>query len=124
MALTEQNDTWYAGNRRKLSYVVENQDSPGTRLNLTGLTFVWSLSAMRGDGSFEQTPFLEKTSASGITVTSAVNGELDVDVTGADCTGLAGDYYAELEAFDGDGNGLVLATGVMTLRRNVARITP
>lgn len=121
MARIEQNDTFYAGNRRTIRVTVYDDDNPGQRLNLTGLTAKWVLASLRADGvTFEGAALIQKSTVSGITITNAAQGELEIALAAADTTALAGDYYHELELFDGDGNGLVVMTGILTIRRNVA----
>jgi len=120
MAREDQDDVFYAGNRRTLRFSIDDQDNPGSKLNLTGLSFKWALVNKRSDGSYDVTHILQKTSAAGgIVVTNAATGALEVYLLDADTLNLSGDYYYQLEAFDGDGNALMLATGTLTIKRNI-----
>lgn len=120
MAREDQDDAFYAGNRRTLRYSIDDQDNPGQKLNLSGLTFKWALVNKRSDGTYDLTPILQKTSAAGgIAVTNAATGALEVYLLDADSASLAGDYYYQLEATDGDGNKMMLATGTLTIKRNI-----
>lgn len=120
MARTDQNDTFYAGNKRTLQFTVYNDDNEGVPLDLTGLTFKWGCAATRFDRSFVEPKLVQKTLADGITVIDAAAGRVDVVIAGSDTTSLDGLYYHELEAFDVDSNSMVLMTGYLTILRNLA----
>jgi hypothetical protein len=121
MAETGLTDTMWAGNKRVLAYTVEDSDAgDGSAKDLTGLTVKWALSKMSSDGTYSTTAILEKaTGGNGITVTDAAAGELEVDLDAADTSDLAGDYYFELEVYDATPEGVVVATGTLTINRNV-----
>lgn len=117
-------DAFFAGNRRTLRFTVYNDDpgvAAGTKLSLVGLTAKFTLSTLFPDGSYALTALLQKaTGGAGITITDAAGGVLEVTLDPDDTVDLAGDYHFQLEVFDGGGAGLVVATGTVTIRRNVA----
>lgn len=118
MAKTGQNDTFYANNLRELEFSVQNED--GTAFDLTGLSVKWALSKAKTGGDYGTTAILEKaTGGEGIVVTDAAQGELTVTLDPEDTTTLKGAYYHELEVFDGTDRGVVVATGVLTILKNV-----
>lgn len=125
MATTEQNDAFHAGNRRRLRFEIEDADNAPDALDLTGLTAKWACAPLRFDRTFMEPASISKETGAGITVIgSAVDGVLEVELLGADSASLEGEFYHELELFDGDGNGLVVATGTLTIYRNLINPAP
>lgn len=121
MARTDQDDEFYANNPRRLQFTVVDEDNADAPFDLTSFTVRWAMSKMKPDGSFSTTPALTKTSegSGGITVTDAAAGELYVDLEDVDSAALHGDYYHELEVFNADGEGVVVATGKLTINKNI-----
>ncbi|MBI4695572.1 MAG: hypothetical protein HY749_16265 [Gammaproteobacteria bacterium] len=119
MAKTGQDDTFYCNNPRTLRYTIADEEVGGA-LDLTGLAPKWALVRLKSDGTYDATPVLQKVLNSGITIVSVVDGQLNVQIDPVDTRDLApGKYYHELEIFDNTGNGIVAATGTLTLLRNV-----
>lgn len=124
MATTGNDDEMYAGDKRTIALAIVNgplDPSPGTALNLTGKVVRYTLS--EGDESeFSRTSALVKDSATigGITITDAVGGLASVALLGADTVDLAGSYRIEIRVIDGDGEGVVVGTGTMTILKTVA----
>lgn len=123
MAEVNQNDTFYRNNARVIAYAITDKDAVGNPpLDLTSLTFKWALAPFDEiDKVFATTPVLEKksTTPGEITVTDAPQGLVEVSLTPADTASFLGRFYHELEAFDGSGNGTVVATGFITFLQNV-----
>lgn len=118
MVVTSNTDTMYANNKRTLRFTITDEDAGGsTPLDLTGYTAKWAISKEEG----KTTPILEKaTGGNGITVTDAANGELEVALDPEDTVSLKPQaYYMELEVFDGSNDGLVVATGTLTIKANI-----
>jgi len=133
MAKTDQNFTMYVGERKTARIAVVDQDAADVPLNIsTGFDNVkWAMVAIDpATGSFGTAPILEKKSTVAQSETGGneidfvnVDGTLDgadVQIINADTTSLsAGDYYHELEGFDTAGEGVVLATGTITILKNL-----
>jgi len=123
MAVANQTDTIYAGNKRTLKFAVTDQDTAGSpAFNLTNLIAKWTLARVGADGSvLTSAPVVEKKSTTGtqITITNAAGGLLEVYLVEVDTLTLLGDFYFELELFDVAGAHVVVATGTMTILPNV-----
>lgn len=122
MVQTNQNDTFYANNLRVLKFTVTDADSsPVVPLNLTGYTVQWAMSRFLSSGAYSTTPVLTKDNASkgGVVVTDAANGKVTVTIAETDTVSLSGKFYQELEVVDGVGNATVVATGNLTINKNV-----
>jgi len=127
MAVRDQKDEAFANNPHTQAITVVDDDqtgSPKPPLNLTGRVAKWALTDIDpATGLYGTTPLFEKKSTVGgqIVFTDAPAGKLDVNIVPADTAALpAADYYFELEIFDGSGlNGVVVATGTLTLFANV-----
>ena len=119
MATLGQKDTFFAGNPRFYDFTIADDDNPGSALNLTGMTARFALSRFTSSNTYSTTAILEKTTASGIVITSAAAGQLRVSLDPADTAALAGDYYFELEIVDASSNPVVVATGTITILKNV-----
>lgn len=119
MATTGQKDSFYAGNPRSYTFTIADEDNPGSALNLSGMTARFALSKFTSSNVYSVVAVLEKTTSDGITITGAGTGQLRVDLVPADTSALAGDYYFELEIVDASSNPVVVATGTLTILRNV-----
>lgn len=117
MAVTGLTDTMYAGNPRTFTFTVTDEDASGSPAkDLTDLTPKLTLSRISASTGLPlKTPEVEKTG----TVTDAPNGVLTVALVPADTADLEGEYYLELELFDLSDVGVVVATGTLTIQRNV-----
>lgn len=108
---TKSDFEFFSGDTQKLKYTIDDADAAPARKDLTGATITWGLAKLQG-----KAPFLTKTIGSGITVTDAANGELDVDLDPADTADVrGGDYYHELEIIDSLGNKATSAYGTITI---------
>lgn len=125
MAKTNQNDTFYAKNTRVLEFTItddENEDAPSAPLDLTGCTVQWALSRINSSGSYSSTPVLRKDSAllGGVVIDSDPStGVVRVNIDPDDTEDLVGKFYQELEVVDSTNNPVVVATGTLTIKRNV-----
>lgn len=132
MVKTDQNTTMYAGERKTLRFPVVDQDNNDAALNLsTGFTSVrWALSTINpSTDQFSTTPILEKKSSVAQAETggneidfsngAGTNDNADVELIGEDTLSISGDHYMELEGVDVNGEIVVLATGTLTINRNV-----
>lgn len=121
MAVKDQVDEMFAGNKRVQRFTITDDDTAGSPpKDLTGLDIKYALSRFDDEGNFLVGPVLTKDVAGGgIIVTDAVNGVLEVTFLKVDTQALAGDFYFELEAFDGTLESTVLATGTLTIIKNV-----
>jgi len=90
-------ETIYQGDDETIRITVEDTD--GNAYDLTDVDLVWALSRSRFNNSV-----LSKTEGSGLTVTDAVNGKAEVDLTQSDTEGLdTGGYIHEVELTDTSG---------------------
>lgn len=125
MAVTGQIDTIYQGNRRILRFTVTDEDTSGSPAkDLTGLVVKFALAKIDANGNpIKTNPLLDLNSTAHPTqviITDAANGIIEVTLLPANTSGLnPTDYYFELEVFDGSGNGVVVATGTLTVNVNV-----
>jgi hypothetical protein len=120
VAAINQDDTFYAGNKRILEFTIINKDVvPEAPLNLTGITLKWGMSRLNSDGTYSKTPVVQKSTSSGITVTNAAQGKCSVQLDASDTVNCGGKYHQELEAIDGSGAPVVVAVGTLELLRNV-----
>jgi hypothetical protein len=120
MAKTNQDDTFYANNQRVLKFTVVDSDNGDIAFDLTGYTIKWALSKYNSKGAYLTTEILGKsTTGGGVVVTNAAGGLCEVTLDGADTASLSGAYYHELEATDGLSVSIVLATGKLTILKNV-----
>lgn len=122
MVVDNQIDSMFAGNARTLQYTITDDDAVGSPpKNLAGLTFDWTLTLQDSSGKpIVGSAFIIKSLALGITVTDEPGGVLEVALVPADTdTTNPAIYYFELEAFDGAGGDVVLATGTLEIKPNV-----
>lgn len=120
MAAINQNDTFYANNKRTLLFTIMNKDvDPAAALVLTGLTLNWTLSRQNEDGSYSSVPVLVKSTSGGITIIDENAGKLSVELDSADTIKFSGKYHQQLEVVDGSAEGIVVATGTITILKNV-----
>lgn len=125
MVVKSQDDEMFEDNKRVFSFTITDDDAVGSPAkDLTGLTIYYALST-QSNGKYSSTPFLVKSSpSSGIVVTDAVNGLLDVTLDTADTAGKGSPdgviFHMQLEGEDGSGNRVMLATGNLTVLSNIA----
>jgi len=130
MTTTSQDFTMYAGTRVTVQITVSDADGSGNDdLSSNYTELVWVLAPFENNSTSEyrDVPVLTKkstvaqasTGGDEIDVAGSSNERADVQLIKADTEDLEGSYYHELEGFDANGNGVVLATGTVTIRRNV-----
>lgn len=123
MVVENLTDSIFAGNVRTERFTVTDEDTSGSpAFDLTSFVVKYALAPFGADGNpLTEEPLFEKTTADAaeVLVTDGPNGEVEVYLVEADTVSLLGDYYFELEAFDGSGNHVVLATGTLTVKPNV-----
>ena len=111
----------FSGDTKILRYTVK--DGLGVVINITGGAFRWGLFKLDPNES-EPTargsalvPPGEKAVSSGITITDAVNGVLEVALVPADTATLKGDFYHELQMVLG-GETSTVAFGQINIKRD------
>lgn len=120
MAQVDQDDTFYANNPRRLSFTVTDAGNADVAFDLTGFTAKWSMSKLKANGDFSKTPLLQKSVDEGsVVITGAAEGELYVDIDETDTANLLGDFHHQLEVFNGSNEGVVVATGKLTILKNI-----
>ncbi len=133
MAKIGQDYTFYAGNRLQLHIPVVDEDASGSpalsNLDTEFSSVKWALSRFDAEGNVSTTPVIEKksnvaqaeTGGNEIDFSNDVgtNDAADVQLITGDTDALSGDFYHELEGFDSGGQSIVLATGTLTILRNV-----
>ncbi len=123
MTAINQNDSFYAKNKRTLEFTISNYDvNPPVLYNLLGSTARWSLSRQYDDGTYSATPQLVKTTQpnGGIEIDdNPASGILTVTLLSDDTTKLLGLYHHELEIIDDHGDAAIVATGKITILRNI-----
>ncbi len=92
----------FSGDSKILRYTVK--DGSGAVIDITGAAFRWGLFKLDTDESTPTaknstvlTPPGEKTVGSGIVITDAANGVLEVTLDPADTAPLKGSFYHEIE---------------------------
>lgn len=93
-------------------------DGNAAVFDLTSCTIRWQMSKVTSLSpyKFSATPLLQKAIGTGITVTDAPNGALDISIASADTKTLKpGPYYYELEVVDSAGDVQTVLTGTITL---------
>jgi len=115
----------YAANKRVLEYTVTDADDSDAPLDMSSYTYVkWAMSRIDSEGNILTSPILEKTKAAGDIVLSSsgagTNNVASVTILTADTTNLlTGSFHTELELTDSAGESVVLATGTLTILKNV-----
>lgn len=116
----------YAANKRVLQYTVTDADNADAPLDMSSYASVkWAMSRIDSEGNILTSPVLEKSESGGGIVLSDGAGDKDVasvTILTADTTNLlTGSFYTELEVTDSaiPGESVVLATGTLTILKNV-----
>ena len=109
---TELNFEMHQGDTKRLRVSV--QDPAGQPISLVGAQSIKWWVAKKVTST---TRLLEKSVGSGITVTSAANGELTVSIEPEDTDDVVGDYYHEREVIDSAGDIGTVLRGTMTIAR-------
>ena len=125
MVVANLTDIIYAGNRRVQQFTVTDEDSVGSpAYDLTGLIVKYALARFSNGAPLKDDPLLDFATTDGspqVVITVAASGIIEVTLLPADTSGLQpDDYYFELEVFNAAGDeGVVVATGTLTVRTNV-----
>lgn len=123
MTVTGLTDTMYAGNKRTMIFTILDADNGNVPLDVTNKYVQWALSRFSPTGDYSTTPVLEKKSSNVLQIAKIdpTNGVVHVFLIPADTLALFGDFYFELEVLASPGGeGVVVATGTLTINRNVA----
>lgn len=126
MVVTNQNDSFYAGNKRTLRFTIKDQDAVGSPAkDITGMSVRWALCKINSAGNVVKTPLLEfnTDNPAKVVVTDAPNGKVEVYLSHDDTASLLGDYYHEAEIYITGSFSLVVATGTLTINLNVGTTT-
>lgn len=124
MAVRDQTDSMFAGNRHVMSWE-EILGDDGDPISLAGKIAKFSLTRFKSDGSPKLSPpLLDFSSAVSAQVdVTTPNGPIEVELLPVDTEDLAPkdtDYYFELELFEAlDASPVVVATGTLTIYANV-----
>lgn len=120
MAAENQNDKFFAGNTRVLAFTLTESDQAGAAaLNLTGASVRWAMAPIGLMGAVSNAVAVRKTNGNGIVVTDPVAGLVEVTLEVPDTASLSGAFYHELEIVDAQGRAVVVATGQITILRNL-----
>lgn len=103
----------FSGNTKVIKVVVRDQDDAIVDLSGATATFV----LMRAPG---QSAIISKTVGSGIVITDAVNGLLEITIDPADTEPLRGAHSHELEITDAGGRKSTVLFGTITIMVNTA----
>lgn len=103
----------FSGNTRVLKVSVLDQDE--AVVDITGASAEYIFAKRAGHNAI-----FSKTVGSGIVVTDAIAGLLEVTILPADTEALAGAYHHELEIQDASGRRTTVLFGTVTVRLNVA----
>lgn len=90
---------------------VTAKTSAGVAVNLAGASGI----RYRLAKSVKGTALIDKAMGTGIAITDAANGVLEVTLLPADTVALKGEYLHELELVDADGNVVTVFQGTVTL---------
>ena len=115
MALTTQNDEFYSGDHRTLTFTVK--DGADVVVDITGATFLWTvrrsvLSAVA------EISLVSGESPSEIDILVAASGTVQVVLVPTDTAALSGDFYHELQMTDVEGNVTTVAFGTLTIKED------
>ena len=103
----------FSGNTRVLRVTVLDQDE--VVVDITGATAEFIMAKRPGKSAV-----VTKTVGSGIVITDATNGLLEITLEPADTETLSGTFHHELEVTDLGGRKTTVLFGTVTVRLNVA----
>lgn len=106
------------GGTRKFQFDIDDVDNPGQKLDLTGRSIVWAMSALNDAGEYSPTPTLEKSTGAvgGITIVDAAAGRADMDLARVDTETLAPRlYFWSAKVLDSGSEGARFAYGRIRL---------
>ena len=113
--MTPQNLAIVAGDSTTVQFTVSN--ASGGILDLTGAQAVrWVMSAVPAPPAI-----LSKALGSGITITNATGGVVQVALLSADTNTLSGTYYHELQIEDVNSNWSTVAQGIIAIAPHTLR---
>lgn len=113
---------FFAGNSRKLVITVINDDT-GDPEDLTDVTLRWQCSRGTAD-KFSATPIMTKTIGTGITVTDALEGTVEILLDADDTENLSGTFYCELLMVDVTGDQQNIIADTFTVKRRLVKPAP
>ena len=126
MTAENQNDSFYVKNTRIFAFTIMDNDTLDSNgqpvpLVLTDYTIQWALSQYEATGVYNRLPVLKKDNAGigGVVITDEDNGKVEVRLTPSDTNLDPGLYHHELELTDTSGGAVVVATGDITLKKNI-----
>jgi len=103
----------FSGDNKILSVSVV--DSAGVAVDLTSATASWQLAR-----SNDAAPLIQKaTGGSGIVITDAAGGVLEITLSASDTDALKGSFYHELQVIDTSGNIATVLAGNATIKRDL-----
>lgn len=115
--MTKENQSFimYAGDTANVNCVVRTGPNPSDPIkDISGATIVWVL---YDEAAAEAK--LNKSTVSGITITSGIGGAFTVALAAGDTESVApGAYYHEAEVTDVFGNVSTVFTGTVTIKRS------
>ncbi len=107
----------FSGNDIVLKVSVTDEDNDGAALSLLGAQeLIWSLAKKAGG-----TALITKALVTGVTITDAENGKVDVVINAADLEPLKGEYYHEMRLTNSQGKKSTLMFGTVTIDENLIR---
>lgn len=122
MTINNATKSIFAGNYHPLKFTLTDADNDNAPLDASAFTIRWALSKISSTTKeYSGTPILEKksTTSGHMDLADQATGIVSVLLKKADTENLLGTYYYELELEDGLGNTIVVATGKLTIKRNV-----
>jgi transcription elongation GreA/GreB family factor len=115
---SEASISMHSGDTRRLEVTVVDEASAAVDLT-TASSIIWALSKKDADSVAPRgSSLVSKDIGSGVTVTDAVNGRVDVAIASADTAALAGDYYHEIQVTMGGDISTVLY-GTVTIVKDL-----
>jgi hypothetical protein len=113
MTATGQNFTMYQGDDRVLAVTV--LDDSDNVVNITNTDIAWVMYKQT-----DETVVLQKTTSSGIQLTTPVSGIFEISLNPVDTENLKGHYLHEAELRDVEGRITTIMTGHVEIYRSLA----
>jgi hypothetical protein len=108
----------FSGNDATLKVTVVDKDNNNLPVNLSGvLSILWKLALLPSSKTFK----IEKSLSSGITVTDAANGKVEVVLTAAETEPLKGAYYHEMRVTTSGSKKVTVMYGEVLVSENLVR---
>lgn len=127
MSKSSQDLKMFQGDKKTLKFTVIDEDNPtpDTPKDITALDIRWALVKFKTgtEEDWSATPIFDKESTAGATEidkTAPATGDLEVYLVNVDTIAIKpGKYHHQLTTIEAGGEALVVATGVLTLKRKV-----